>query len=110
MGEVLYDTSVLIELQRKGVKELEGYTTILNIVEYPKALKVRGLKVIYPDARDYNLAVVVSKDLYKLGKPVPAVDLVIAAVAINRGLKLITGDRHFEYVKEVRGDLLLEVA
>jgi len=109
MGEALYDTSVLVEIQRRGVRELRGYTTILNVVEYPKALRIRGLKVIYPDVRDYNLALVISKDLYKLGKPVPAIDVVVAAVAVNRGLKLIASDRHFEHVREIRRDLMLEV-
>ena len=110
MEEALYDTSVLIELQKGGAKEVKGCTTILNIVEYPKALRIAGLRVIYPDARDYALALKISKDLYKSGKPVPAVDIVLAAVAINRGLRLLTEDRHFEYIKEIRKDLLLEIA
>ncbi len=109
MGEALYDTNVLIELQKRGVKELKGYTTILNVIEHPKALRVKGLKIIYPDVRDYNLALMISKDLYKLGKPVPAIDLVIAAIAINRSLKLVTKDKHFKFVKEARRDLLLEI-
>jgi len=34
-------------------------------------------------------------------KPIPAVDAVIAAVVLN-GLKLITEDRHFLFVKEIK--------
>ena len=51
----------------------------------------------------------ISKDLYKAGKPVPAIDIVIAAVAINRGLILVTKNHHFKYIKEIRRDLLLEI-
>jgi len=36
----------------------------------------------------------------KRGTPVPAVDAVVAAVAINRELTLFTKDRHFEWIKE----------
>ena len=43
-------------------------------------------------------AVLISRDLYKLSKPVPAVDLVI--VAVNRDLRLVTKDGHFKHVKE----------
>ncbi|RLE70600.1 MAG: hypothetical protein DRJ37_06270 [Thermoprotei archaeon] len=106
MEAILYDTGVLIELNKKTLK---GYTTALNVVEYPKILKIKGLKVIYPNARDYTLAMTISKDLYKIGKPVPAIDIVIAAVAINRGLTLITKNRHFEYIKEVRREFSFKI-
>jgi len=79
------------------------------VVEYPKILHIRKLRVIYPEAKDYELAAIISKDLYKACKPIPAIDIVIAAVAINRGLILATKNRHFEYIKEVRRDLLLEI-
>ncbi len=51
MEAILYDTSALIGLSKKTLK---GYTTALNVVEYPKILKVKGF---YPNARDYTLAI-----------------------------------------------------
>ena len=42
----LYDTSAIIELTRRGTRRLDGYTTILNVIEYPPALNT-GLIVIY---------------------------------------------------------------
>jgi len=106
MGEVLYDTSALIKLYKKNVRELKGYTTILNIVEFPKALEMK-IRVVYPSAEDYKLAVVIAKDLIKRGTPVPAIDIVIAAVAVNRGFALATEDKYFAYIRDVREDLEL---
>ena len=34
--EVLYNTSVLINLLRSGKTEAKGFTTILNVLEFPK--------------------------------------------------------------------------
>jgi len=38
----------------------------------------------------------------------PAADVVVAAVALNNNLKLITGGRHFESIRKLREDLRLE--
>ena len=109
MEEALYDTCILIELIKKGCKRLEGYTTILNIVEFPKALTLKGLTVLYPEPSDYKLAIIIVKELLKRGTPVPAIDVVIAAVAVNRDLRLITLDEHFRIIKEVEPRLKLEI-
>ncbi len=109
MVEVLFDTSTLIQLYKGKAKELRGYTTVLNIVEFPKALEVRGLKIIYPNPEDYKLAIIMAKNLLKAGKPVPAIDVVIAAIALNRGMKLLTKNRHFRLIKELEEKLLLEI-
>jgi len=37
MGEILYDTGSLIKAYKQR-KRLTGYTTILNVVEFPKLL------------------------------------------------------------------------
>ena len=107
MEENLYDTSKLIDAYRKG-ETLHGYTTILNLIEFPKAMDF-NLRVLFPSKSDYNLALVISTELIKLGKPIPAVDSVIAAVALNNGLKVVTKDKHFLFIKEVKGDFRVEV-
>jgi len=95
----LYDTSKLIEAYRTGEK-IKGCTTIFNLVEFPKALEL-DLTILYPSKSDYNLALRISTELLKIGKQIPAIDVVISAVAVNNGLKLVTKDRHFLWVKEV---------
>ncbi|GAB6136344.1 type II toxin-antitoxin system VapC family toxin [Thermococcus prieurii] len=110
MGEdkKLYDTNVLIEMVKGTINASRGYTTTLNLVEYPKGV-VLDLGVLIPTPKEYALAVELSEKLVKRGTPIPAVDLVIAAVAISRGLTLVTMDKHFGEVKKVAPELKLEL-
>ena len=98
MEKALYDTNVLIETAKSG-KALNGYTTVLNVVEFPRALEL-GLTVITPSLEDYLLAIKISQAMVRKGTPIPAVDAVVAAVAINRELVLVTRDKHFGWIKE----------
>jgi len=98
MEKTLYDTNVLIEAAKSG-KALNGYTTVLNVVEFPRALEL-GLTVITPSLEDYLLAIKISQAMVRKGTPVPAVDAIVAAVAMNRELTLVTNDKHFEWIKE----------
>jgi len=109
MEKVLYDTSSLILKYRKGVRRIDGLTTVLNIVEFPKALEFEKLEIVYPNPKDYELTIVLSKDLLKIGKPIPALDIIIAAVALNRDLVLETMDTHFEAVKNIRREFKLKL-
>jgi len=43
------------------------------------------------------------------GKPIPAVDSVIAAVVLNNNLKLVTKDKHFLMVKNIIKDFKVDV-
>ncbi len=106
MEESIYDTNRLIDAYRER-ETLDGYTTILNLIEFPKAIEF-DLRVIFPSRSDYQLALIISTDLIKIGKPIPAVDSVIAAVALNNKLKLVTKDKHFLMVKEVKKSFKVE--
>ncbi|ACJ17335.1 hypothetical protein TON_1845 [Thermococcus onnurineus NA1] len=111
MGEdkkKLYDTNVLIDLVKSGENPGDGYTTALNLVEYPKGVSL-DLGVLIPSPKEYALAVKLSEKLVKAGTPVPAVDVIIAAVAISRGMTLVTKDRHFSRIKKVAPELRLEL-
>ncbi len=108
MEKNLYDTNKLIELYKKK-ESVSGYTTILNVIEFPKALEF-NLTIIYPSKSDYRLAIKISTELLKIGKPIPAVDILISAIAINNGLRVVTLDKRFLLVKEVISefDVLVE--
>lgn len=99
----LYDTNVLIEALKSG-KKLDGYTTILNLVEFPKGVEVE-LTVLTPSLEDYLLAIEISQTMVEQGTPVPAVDAVISAVALNRKLVIITHDKHFTFIKKAYSEL-----
>jgi len=45
----------------------------------------------------------------KAGKPTQAIDILMAAIIANRGLRLWTKNRYFQLIKEVEGKLILEV-
>jgi hypothetical protein len=105
--KTLFDTNRLIDAYRGG-ESLDGYTTILNLIEFPKAIEF-NLRVLFPSKSDYHLALQISTELLKIGKPIPAVDSVIAAVVLNNKLKLVTKDKHFLLVKNVIRDFMVDV-
>jgi len=104
MEEVLYDTSALINLLKSGKRAARGFTTILNIVEFPKALDLKELGILYPTVEDYDEALKMAVSLLKVGKPAPAIDILIAAVCIRRGLLLLTTDVHFTHIKSIKSE------
>ena len=46
--------------------------------------------------------------LRKVGKPVNVVDIVLASIAINRGLVVVTDDKDFEQIKAVEERLKIQ--
>lgn len=108
MEEAVYDTSALISLLKSG-KPAEGFTTIFNVIEFPKALDFKDLGVIYPNVEDYDEALKISASLLKRGKPIPAIDVLIASICVRRGLVLFTLDEHFRHVKSVRKEFKVEL-
>lgn len=85
MEKNLYDTNKLIELY-KNKESMSGYTTILNVIEFPKALEF-NLTVLYLSKSDYRLAIKISTELLKIGEPVPAVYTLISAIANKQRFK-----------------------
>ncbi len=105
METPLYDTSLLIRSMRAGATSINGATTILNLIEFPKAALLKDLDIIIPGPRDYDTGYELSVMLLNAGTPIPAVDIIIAAVAINHHYILHTLDKHFDYVRKVNNDL-----
>ncbi|MBI4162777.1 MAG: type II toxin-antitoxin system VapC family toxin [Candidatus Aenigmarchaeota archaeon] len=97
MKNAVLDTSVLMEAKK-------GLTTIFSIVEYPKALSYKS-DVLWPEKEDFVSAVEIMAKLYAIGKPVPAIDVLIAAMCINRSMELKTKDKHFSDVQSVESSL-----
>jgi tRNA(fMet)-specific endonuclease VapC len=109
MEEIVYDTNELIDYLKKGNAELTGFTTILNVIEFPKALELEKLTVIYPNIDDYQESLEISVALLQKGTPLPAIDMLVAAMCIRRELTLCTTDNHFTAIKSVRKNLKLEL-
>jgi tRNA(fMet)-specific endonuclease VapC len=47
--------------------------------------------------------------LMDAGKPIPAIDILLSAICVNRKMTLVTKDKHFHYVKSVKKELSLEM-
>lgn len=107
MEESLYDTSRLIEAYKKK-ETIQGYTTILNLLEFPKAIEL-NLRVLFPSKSDYYLSLRISTELLKAGKTIPAFDSLIAAIVLNNKLKLVTKDNHFFLIEKIMKDFKVDV-
>jgi tRNA(fMet)-specific endonuclease VapC len=93
----ILDTSALIE-------GLRGLTTIFSMVEFPKALK--ECEAILPNTKDYETAIEISRYLYQKRTPIQGMDLLIASIALNRNLTLVTKDKHSERIPNLRLEIL----
>ncbi|HYA77802.1 MAG TPA: PIN domain-containing protein [Verrucomicrobiae bacterium] len=78
-------------------------------MEFPRALDLKELAVIYPTIDDYEESLDVSIALLKKGTPLQAVDIMIAVMCIRRNLTLSTKDNDFASVKKIRGNFRLEI-
>ncbi|MCK4732259.1 MAG: PIN domain-containing protein [Methanophagales archaeon] len=52
----------------------------------------------------YDTSSLINVYKLKIGKPIPAIDIIIAAVALNRNMKLVTTDNHFAVIRKIRSD------
>lgn len=96
----ILDTSAYIEGHR-------GKITACTLVEHPVAA-TRHVSVIYPKPRDFDKAADLASKLFAVGTPVGGMDLLIAAVAVNRQLPLATRDSDFRLIQKVEGKLKIE--
>ncbi len=107
MEESLYDTSRLIDAYKKK-ETIQGCTTVFNLIEFPKAMEF-NLRVLFPSKSDYYLSLRISIELQKAGKPIPAINSLIAAIVLNNKLKLVTRDNHFLLIEKMMKDFKVDV-
>ena len=108
MGKNLFDTNCLMELVKLNKKDITGYSTIFNLIEFPTAVDFfSNLQILYPAPQDYQSALELSMSLFRIGKPIPLADVVIAAISYNNKMTLITKDQHFKIVNEIWKDFQL---
>ncbi|WP_456371175.1 PIN domain-containing protein [Geoglobus sp.] len=109
MINTVIDTSIAIERYKNG-EEIPENITIVTAMEFPPILNYKGLKgkiyTITPE--DQVLAIKLQRLMRKIGKPKSVPDLLIAAICINRGEKLVTKDSDFSEISEV-SDLTVEI-
>ena len=84
-----------------------GKTTIFGIIEYPPALEY--CTYFYPDTKDFDRSVEIAIKLRKIGKTVKSIDIIIATMALNRELRVVTKDSDFKRIKLVEPKLKLKL-
>jgi len=120
----LVDTNIVIEVF-KGNKEIadylyklpeifissivlgELYIGINRVANRAKHLKrlndfLKLTTILNVDDETAAIYGAIIADLYKLGKPIPTNDVWIAAIAIQYNLTLLTADRHFEEIDNLK--------
>ena len=122
----ILDTSVWIEYLRHGKGEIfdlmeklidENMVLLCGPVEMEilSGLRLNEQKQISEilnllpfsnsEREDYRLAGKMFNDLKKKGISVPPIDCLIAAIAIRRGAKVLTLDKHFKYFDALETNL-----
>jgi tRNA(fMet)-specific endonuclease VapC len=81
----------------------------IKYVEFPKALEFNQLSLIYPSIEDYQESLEISLALLQKGTPLPAMDILVAAMCIRRNLTLSTKDNHFTAIKSIKTDFKLTI-
>lgn len=97
MEKSILDTNILMSAS-------SGTTTILNVIEYPKALE-KEIQIVWLLKEDYIKAVELMVGLLKIGKPLPVTDVLLAATCINRNAVLVTKDKHFKHIQKIEPNL-----
>ena len=64
-------------------------------------LAVPRVSVLWLDEETAERYAIISSFLRSMGRPVPTNDLWISSVAMQHGLAVITGDRHFQSIPQV---------
>ena len=75
-----------------------GKVTIFSTVEYPPCGGV-GWTVLFPEPKDYLMAISIVTLLRKAGTPLGVIDILIAAMCIDRKSLLVTKDKDFKRIQ-----------
>ncbi|NVM03549.1 MAG: type II toxin-antitoxin system VapC family toxin [Candidatus Helarchaeota archaeon] len=96
----LLDTNALITCHKfsnmKLIKKKYTFTTIFCIMEFPIAAKYKEILVYYPSAINYREGLKYAIKLRKNGIPIPAIDILIGTIAVDKNIHLVTDDVHFK--------------
>ncbi len=103
------DTNIVMTRVKEGEIIRENITEV-TAVEYPPVIEYRKFQgdVLLITRKSIGIAIELQKRLRKIGKPKPFADVMIAAICIANGEKLITKDSDFKDIAEI-SELEVEV-
>jgi len=91
-NEIL-DTSV-------AIGKNEGIVTIFTVIEHPPCSR-KNFDILFPDMQDYLTSVEIATKLREKGTPVGAIDILIAAMGLNRSATIVAKDTDFSMIRLV---------
>jgi len=101
----LFDTNALIKiakLQKKAYFQKGAcFTTILNIIEFPPSVEYQDLTVFFPTQDNYQESILLAAKMRSAGTSIKAIDLIVAIMAIENGLTVISDDADFITIQNV---------
>lgn len=86
-----------------------GIITIFTLIEYPPCGE-KLFDILFPETNDYVVAAELARKLRQQGTPVGAIDLLIAAMALNRSLVVRTSDNDFKKIQRVAPEFQLRTS
>lgn len=98
-GQIFMPAFVIAELLygfKKGTKEKENKLLLESFLQLP------GVAVLNTSLETPQIFATLLLSLKQKGKPIPTHDIWIAALSIESGSVIITYDKHFTYMGQVR--------
>jgi len=83
----------------------KGHQTERNMTELSRMLESSRVMTVEISRTTAECYAQIFDGLRRIGKPIPENDIWISASAMEHGLPIVTADRHFEYVTQVRTQL-----
>lgn len=80
---------------------------MFSAIEYPPA--AGNCEILYPDVKDYELALHLATKLRAIGRSIEAIDILNAAMCLNRDFELVTKDKDYEQISKVRPNFRLKL-
>jgi predicted nucleic acid-binding protein len=92
------DTNAVIHWLRKiGKKRIdrEFSVTIFTAIEFPVVTAFPKALFVLPSSVDYTRSIEYACKLREKGTPIPAIDIIIATIVVERDAVLVSDDDHF---------------
>jgi tRNA(fMet)-specific endonuclease VapC len=104
----IFDTNALIHLIKRAGGSWANQnimTTILTVIDYPPATFKESVSFIQPTVKTYEKAIEYSSKLRVNGTPIPAIDILIAAIVVEHDAILVSDDAHFDEICKFEPEL-----
>ncbi|MHA1648641.1 MAG: hypothetical protein ACTSYB_00485, partial [Candidatus Helarchaeota archaeon] len=79
--------------------------TILSLIEYPIAAQYKDLTIFFPSPLSFTNSLDYALKLRNQGTPIPIIDILNGAIAVEKKANLVTDDAHFKVLNSIEPSL-----